>query len=249
MNTHGNVVRLKLTPEGCGPCGMNRFCLAAGLAEQDFAQFAPVVRSTRPLQRGQSLFRCGDRLTHLYLLKAGSMKVYTTTEDGLEQIIRLHLPGDVLGLDAMQEGVHTSTAVALETTTLCMVPWEFIDANVDRIPSLRRRLLRLIGKEIANENERIVLLGQRNARERLAAFLIYLSNRFERRGFSAREFRLSMSRQEIANYLALAIETVSRLFSAFQAEGVLSTDRRFVRVEQLEALRSIATAQGARAAG
>jgi len=212
------------------------------MSKRERLKLGAITRQSRPIQRGQSLYRAGEDLEHLYLIKSGSMKIFSTTEDGLEQIIRFHLPGDLLGLDAMECSVHTSTAVALETTSLCMLPWSQVGVIVDSIPGFFNRLMSIVGKEISTENERIVLLGQRSARERLAAFLLHLSAQFSARGFSKTEFNLSMSRQDIANYLALAIETVSRLFSAFQSDGLVYIDRRFVRIEQFDELRSIVDA-------
>lgn len=234
-----NIVRLR-PRGGCAECSLNRFCLAAGLSSAEMAALAELTHHSRPMPRGHCLFRAGDPLDYLYLIKAGSVKIYASTRDGLEQIVRFHLPGDLMGLDAMGTERHPSTAVAMETTSVCMLPWGALDYIAARVPGLHRQLLRFVGNEIAAENERIVLLGQRAARERLAAFLLYISDQFRRRGFSATEFHLSMSRQEIANYLALAIETVSRLFTAFQNEGLITIERRFVRLERLDALREVA---------
>ncbi|MCC7414367.1 MAG: cyclic nucleotide-binding domain-containing protein [Gammaproteobacteria bacterium] len=239
MGTSDNIVRLHQRVS-CDECSLNRFCLAAGLDAQDTERLSATMRHSRPLPRGHRLFRSGEPLEHLYVIKAGAVKIYSSTADGLEQILRFHLPGDLMGLDAMGEERHMSTAVALETTMVCMLPWHAIDTAMRQIPGLQHQLLRFVGNEIATENERVVLLGQRSARERLAAFLLYLSAQFKRRGLSATEFNLPMSRQEIANYLALAIETVSRLFTSFQGEGLVTIERRFVRLESLEAMRQTA---------
>ncbi len=247
MQIETNIVRLRNHKPGCEACSLSRFCLAAGLSTEEMGVLGETTRQSRPLPRGHRMFRAGDALENLYLIKSGSMKTYHTTPDGLEQILRFHLPGDLIGLDAMGHDRHTSTAVTLETTSACMVPWAAIEGLTRRVPAVQRSLMRFIGNELANENDRVVLLGQRSARERLAAFLLHLSGQFHRRGFSATEFNLSMSRQEIANYLALAIETVSRLFTAFQSEGLLAIDRRFVRVLSLDALAGV-SGTGARAA-
>lgn len=236
MQTDTNIVRLRNHKPGCEACSLSRFCLAAGLNTEEMTILGETTRQGRPLPRGHRLYRAGDALENLYLIKSGAVKTYHTTPDGLEQILRFHLPGDLIGLDAMGQDRHTSTAVTLETTSVCMLPWTAVETLTRRVPAVQRSLMRFIGNELANENDRVVLLGQRSARERLAAFLLHLSAQFQRRGFSATEFNLSMSRQEIANYLALAIETVSRLFTAFQSEGLLAIDRRFVRVLEREAL-------------
>lgn len=243
MNAQDKILRFRQGGSNCEDCRLSQFCLAREMSLEDKARLSGITRQSRPIDRGKALFRAGEELAHLYLIKSGSMKIFSTTEDGLEQIIRFQLPGDIIGLDAMEHDTHRSTAVALETSSLCMLPWPSIEDALKRLPGLYKQLLRIVGKEIATENERIVLLGQRSARERLAAFLLHLSAQFSARGFSALEFNLSMSRQEIANYLALAIETVSRLFSAFQSEGLIHIERRFVRLERLDDLRSIADAE------
>ena len=240
MGATNNVVEIGRGQTSCENCCLNRFCLANGLKAEEVATLNRITRQSRPFSRGAAIFRAGEELEALYVVRSGAVKIFTSAPDGVDQIIRFHLPGDLIGLDAMGSGRHTTTAVALDTTSVCIVPWSAVDSERSPLPVLQSQVLRIVGTELATENERMIMLAQRAALARLAAFLIHLSEQFRRRGFSATEFHLSMSRQEIANYLGLAIETVSRLFSQLQAEDLIDVSRRFVQIRRLEALRQLA---------
>jgi len=240
MSNATKVVRISARQGGCENCSLSRFCLANGLEPEEVGKLGRLTRQSRPFGRGQSIFRAGEELEALYFNGSAAAKIYTSAADGVDQIIRFHLPGDLIGLDAMGSGRHTSTAVALESTSVCSLPWSAVVSTHSPLPVLQQQVLRIVGTELANENERMIMLAQRTARERLGAFLVYLAAQFQRRGFSATEFHLSMSRQEIANYLGLAIETVSRLFSQLQDAGLLEVKRRFIRIRDPRGLRALA---------
>lgn len=234
-----NIVQIEVYKGSCGPCRARGLCLAAGLSDVELQHVEAIVQRGRPLSRGETLYRQGDALDALYAVRSGTVKVVTCTPDGHEQIVRFCLPGEIIGLDGLELDRYTCTAIALDTVSVCRVPLDRLENLADRVPALYRRLLRLVSREVAADHSRQILLGQRGAEERLAAFLLSLSEEYRRRGFSAREFNLSMSRQDIANYLALAVETVSRLFTAFQASGLINVDRRRVTLlarERLQAL-------------
>lgn len=141
-----------------------------------------------------------------------------------------HLPGELIGLDAIAEGDHPLAAKALETTSVCEIPFSDLESLSTRVHGLQHQLLRIMSQEIRDDEHNMVILGQKSAEERLAAFLIGLSNRFKRRGFSDTQFNLSMSRSDIGNYLGLALETVSRLFTRFQNEGLIRVDRKHIEL-------------------
>lgn len=235
----GVVVQMDSFKGACGPCRSRNICLAPGLNDQELMQLEQLVQRSRPLSRGEALFRQGDKLSGIYAVRSGTVKVMTCTPDGHEQIVRFCLPGEILGLDGLEKDRHTSTAIALDTVSACHLPLDRLEALAERVPALYRRLLRLISREVSADHSRQLLLGQRGAEERLAAFLLMLSEEYQRRGFSAREFNLSMSRQDIANYLALAVETVSRLFTGFQSAGLLSVERRSIKLKSIDELRSL----------
>jgi CRP/FNR family transcriptional regulator len=237
-----DISRLKVT---CQDCTLTELCLPRGLDASEIEALDKIVKRRRPLRRGDYLFRAGDSFYSLYAVKAGSVKTFAPTDDGGEQILGFHLPGELVGLDAMQSDLHTCSAMALETTSVCELPFVNLEELSREVPGLQHQLFKLVGKEISNEHGMLLMLGNRSAEERLATFLLSLSSRLHERGFSAQEFNLSMSRHDIANYLGLAVETVSRLFTRFQEEGLLEVERRHITICDLDRLRSMVTANAA----
>ena len=224
----------------CRDCSLAELCLPMGLSAGEIEQLDRIIRRRRPLRRGEHLFEVGDEFHALCAVRSGTIKTHISSGDGGEQVLGFHLPGELVGLDALDDGRHSCVAVALEATTLCELPFQRLTDLCQALPGLNQQLHRLIGREIAQDHGMLLLLGKKSAEERLASFLVSLSNRFRHRGFSAREFHLSMSRHDIGNYLGLAVETVSRLFSSFRGAGLLSVQRRFVRIEDLDRLRAMA---------
>lgn len=198
-----------------------------------------IIKRSRPLHRGDHLFREGDKFQCLYIVKTGSVKTYAPSEDGGEQVLGFHLPGELIGLDAIENATHNCSAKVLETSAICEIPFNHLEELSTSMPSLQHQMYRLLSREISQDENMLTLLGKNNAEERLAAFLMSLSGRFKRRGFSPYDFYLSMSRHEIGNYLGLAVETVSRLFTRFQEEGLLQVERKHIQLTDLERLAQI----------
>ena len=238
-----NVISLDKIKVACRDCSLSTLCLPMGLRPEDVDRLDAIVKRNRPLQRGDTLFRSGDPFRNLYVVKTGAIKTYTQSNSGDEQVVGFHLPGEVLGFDAIQDGNHGCGARALETTAICELPFDRLEDLSANIPSLQHQMFRLLSKEISTEAEMMTLLGRSTAEERVASFLLSLSERFRRRGFSATDFFLSMSRQEIGSYLGLALETVSRLFTRLQDEGVLKVERKHVQILDMTRLRGMVTHQ------
>lgn len=241
--TDPNVISFDKIKVACRNCSLSTLCLPLGLSPDDVDRLDAIVKRNRPLHRGDHLFRGNDKFKSLYVVKTGVVKTYTQGNDGSEQVLGFHLPGELLGLDAIESGAHGCNAKALETTALCEMPFERLEELSASIPSLQHQLFRLLSKEISSEAEMMGLLSKSSAEERLASFLVGLSERFKRRGFSATDFFLAMSRQEIGSYLGLALETVSRLFTRFQDEGILKVERKHVMIQDMDKLRSIVSVQ------
>ncbi len=237
--TARKVISFDTIRVACKNCTLAALCLPRGLAPEDVEQLDGIVKRSRPLQRGDHLFRCGEAFRSLFVVKTGSVKTYATNPTGGEQVLGFHLPGELIGLDAIEKEVHACSAKVLETSAICEIPFSHLEALSNRIPSLQHQLYRLLSKEIGQDTEMLLLLGKKRAEERLAAFLVSLSRRLRRRGLSATDFYLSMSRHEIANYLGLAVETVSRIFSRFHEEGFLEVERKHIQLRDLAALESI----------
>ena len=224
------VVSLKEIKVACQECSLNEICLPVGIGQDDLGRLDSIIDRKRPLTRGDHLFRIGAPFQSLFAVRSGSLKTYATSEEGQEQVMGFHLPGELVGLDAIADGFHPLAARALETTSVCEIPFKDLETLSVQLPGLQRQLLRVMSQEIRDDEQNMVILGQKSAEERLASFLIGLSDRFRRRGFSATQFNLSMSRSDIGNYLGLALETVSRLFTRFQNEELLRVDRKHIEL-------------------
>jgi len=223
----------------CKNCCMANVCLPLGLTAVELEQLIKIIDRHPPMSRGEHLFEIGDHHKSLYAVRSGSIKVYIPTETGEEQVRRFILPGELLGFDAIEGEMHTCAAVALETTSICEFPYQRLEKLCHSFQGLDHELHRLFGKEIANEHDLLQLLAKKNAEARLASFLLDLSSRLKKRGFSEREFNLTMSRHDISNYLGLAVETVSRLFARFQEDGLLTVKRRHIQLQDMAQIRKL----------
>lgn len=224
----------------CKDCSLSHLCLPVGIGEADLALLDQIIKRRHTLKRGEQLFRPGDPFQFVYAVKSGSIKTYAPIRDDADQITGFHLPGEMLGFDAINTEVHQCGAVALETSSLCELPLNRLEEIGHALTSVQRQLLRILSTQILHNQTMQVLLCKKNAEERLAAFLLSLSNRHNCRGFSAQEYHLSMSRQDIASYLGLAEETVSRLFTRFQEQGLTKVVRKHVRLLDLPHLTAMA---------
>ncbi len=237
--TESKVISFEALRVACKNCSLATLCLPMGLTTDDVERLDDIVKRARPLHRGDHVFRNGERFHSLYVVKTGSVKTYAPSTEGGEHVLGFHLPGELIGLDAIEKEVHVCSATVLETSAICEVPFSRLVALSGRIPSLQHHIYRLLSKEIGHDTEMLLLLGKKSAEERLAAFLLSMSKRLHKRGLSPTDFYLSMSRHEIGNYLGLAVETVSRLFTRFQDEGLLKVDRKHVELLDLEAMEAL----------
>jgi len=220
----------------CGDCSLAELCLPRGMKREDLEELEKIIKRVRPLQRGEYLYHSGDKFQQIYAVRSGAIKAYKTTEDGNEQILGFYLPGELLGLDAIDKSEHVCSTVALETSSFCAIPFSRLEELCHKLTGLQHQMYRLMSRELTNENESMLLLGRKSAEEKIATFLINLSSRLHSLGYSATEFRLPMSRQEIGNYLGLTVETVSRIFSRLQKELLISIDRKLIKILDLDAL-------------
>lgn len=198
-----------------------------------------VGSARRRVRRGEYLFHAGVPFHALYGIRAGSFKTVLLTEDGREQVTGFHMAGEVLGLESVGSEVCEGDAVALEDSEVVEIPFAELDALASRDPSLQRELFRLLAGEIQRERALMLLLGSMRAEERLAAFLLNLSKRLSARGWSATQFLLRMTREEIGSLLGLKLETVSRILSRFQAEGLITVRNREITIIEMCALRAV----------
>ena len=226
------------TQVSCSNCSLDNICLPRGLSQTEIDNISQVVKARKTLQRGDFLYREGDHLKGILAIKSGSAKLVANDNHGNEHILNILLPGELLGFDGLSREKHGCAAIALETMTFCILPANSMDQLFQNVPSLTRELFRHSGEKML-EDKNLLVLSKRPAEERLAYFLISLSERLERRGFSSLEFKLSLTRQEIGNHLGLALETVSRLLKKFQDDELIEVQNRFIKIKNLSSLKNL----------
>ena len=198
-----------------------------------------IVKRQQPYQPGQHVFRAGDQSRALFAVRSGCLKTYCATEDGNEQVLGFTLPGELVGLDGMGDDVYASNSIVLETASICELPYDRLEEMCHSLSGLNSQLMRLASKEITADQRLQLLLGRHAADAKLAVFFLSLSTRDKPRDLPATNFNLPMSRQDIGNYLGLAIETVSRQLSRFQEEGLLKVNRREITITDLPRLKAM----------
>lgn len=233
-------VNFKSLKASCQNCSLVELCLPRGLNNSDLSALDDVIQQRRLVQKNENIFNQGEKSGCIYAVRSGSVKTFTTAKNGEEQILGFHLPGEILGLDGMDNQIHSCSGVALDTATICELPIGDLNVLCVKIPGLQQQLLSLISNEITKDHTMLMLLARRNAEQKLATFLINLSGRFKARGYSADEFDLTMSRYDIGNYLGLADETVSRLISRFKDNNIIDANRKKISILDHGALCGVA---------
>lgn len=227
----------------CSACAFSAACLSVGCGKPELSQLHCLVEHVGPVRVGAYAFRMGDPFRAIYGVRSGMVKTCTVDSEGREQVLGFYLPGEVVGLNAIYPDRFPCDAVALEPTQFCRFSFPAMSALASRLPALQQHLFRLLSKELGSTAQ---LAADHSADERIADFLLDLGERFEMRGFSGTHFRLSMSRGDIANYLRLAPETVSRVLTRFRSQGAIDIEGRSVVLRDRAALRASARATVAR---
>lgn len=232
------VVEEPCVPIACADCGIYNLCLAVG-GDVDLSLLNTLVKNRRTYKRGEPLFSIGEPYRAVFAIRSGSVKTSVLTDDGRIQVTGFHIAGELMGLNSLVADRYNCEARALETTSVCEVPFERYEELVAQVPGLQHQMLKIMSQEIIHNQEMMLLLGKKRAEERLASFFVNLSRRLKRHGQPAEELRLSMSRSDIGDYLGLAEETVCRVISRFEEESLISTQRRIVRLNQPVRLQAI----------
>jgi CRP/FNR family transcriptional regulator len=218
----------------CSVCNLREVCLPCGLPGSDRELLDGLVYTRRRVKRGESLYRVGSGFESLYAVRSGFFKSRVVLVDGRDQVTGFHMAGEVLGMDGIGSDSHTADLIALEDSEVCVIPYARLEE-----PALQRQLHKVMSRELVRDQGVMMLLGTMRAEERLAAFLLNLSQRFLARGYSPDEFHLRMTRDEIGSYLGLSLETVSRLFSRFHDEGLIVVQQKHVRILDIPALKAV----------
>lgn len=231
--------RLVCSTVSCANCCLKGVCLPSGLSQDDLEAFDELATVKRRIARGASLYRSGDMFEALYAVRSGAFKSVGVSRNGDEKVTGLHLPGEVMGLDAIDAGNHSYNSVALEDSEVCVIPYTKLTALAQRMPDLQTRLLRTLSSDISRDHGLMLLLGSMTAEQRIAAFLLSLSRRYEKLGYAASRFNLRMTREDIGSYLGLTLETVSRLMSRFQRDGLIAAHQREIELKDVAGLADI----------
>ena len=230
---------LRPPPDGCSGCNLRDLCLPFGLSADARKKIDPLVGRRRSVRRLEPLYRSGDPFLSLYAVRAGFFKTCVTGESGREQVTGFQMAGELLGFDGIGTELHTCDAIALEDSQVCVIPYGQLELLSRQFTDLQRQFHKIMSREIVRDHGVMLLLGSMRAEERLAAFLLNLTQRLEARGFSSSALVLRMTREEIGTYLGLKLETVSRCFSKFQEDGVLQVRQRHIRVLDPAALQQM----------
>lgn len=223
----------------CSSCILNDICLPVGMSRHDISLLDNFVQERVRVPKGMALFELGDTAAAIYGLRSGALKTQLQDAGGQVQITGFVLPGEIIGMDSMVDNTHMSNAIALEDSEVCVIRLEDIDRISPHLPVLQQQFRRLMSMEINRSHQMVMTLGTLRSEQRVAAFLLNISQRLTALGYSSYDFILRMSREEIGNYLGLTLETVSRLFSRFARENLIRIKQREVTILNMDALREL----------
>ena len=233
MNSH----KCHVSPHvNCSSCRLSALCLPISLELEDIGKLEEIVQRGRPIHKTDRVYHAGDVFKAVYAVRSGAVKTVNVTHDGREQITGFYLPGEIIGMDGIATNYHTNSAIALETSAVCEIPFSRLEELSSQLPNLQRRFFQLMSMEIAHDQQLITLLSKNSAEERIAALLLSISSRNRSRGLSADEFYLPMSRSDMGNYLGLTIETVSRVMGRLHKQGVIALDKKHVVINNMKQL-------------
>lgn len=223
----------------CNSCNMREICIPMGLKHEELERLSSLIAVRKRVKKGAALYRGGEEFTSLYAVRTGVFKTVVSAADGHDQVTGFHMASDMMGLDSVHNHQHASSAIALEDSEVCVVPFGQLEDLSHDMPAFQHQLHRMMSREIVREHNAMLLLGSMRADARLAAFLLDLIQRLTRRGYSSHQLVLRMTREEIGSYLGLKLETVSRMFSKFVEDGLIEVKLRDVRILKPDGLEAI----------
>jgi len=233
----------------CRTCSLNVLCVPHSLTEKETEIVNAEVKRSNPVQQNDNVFEVGEKFNSLYVVRSGAIKTFSVDQEGDERVIGFYLPGEMFGMDAIHSGYHISSAKALETTAVCEIPYDRLDALSSQIHNLQTHMYRLLSKEISEDQRLQLQLTKSTSEERIGNFLLNLSNRYQQRHLSPTSFCLPMARTDIANYLGMAVETVSRILTRLQKREILHVVGKEVKILDLLGLCKISRVDEAEALG
>ncbi len=219
---------------------MRELCLPAGLRPDEVSELDRMIQKKQQVKVDQYLFHEGDIAQAIYAVRVGSFKSFRLREDGVWQIVGIHLPGELFGMDALADQHHRVSVQAMETSNVCALPLAELASLSIRIPTLGRQIMRMTSRELNTSYENHELLGRRSAQERVALFLCRYADRRRNSGLKADSFDMAISRQDLSNYLGLQLETVSRAFRQLKDSGCITASRSLLEIKDINKLRELA---------
>lgn len=226
----------------CVNCRLSHICLPLSMQLDDIDRLSRIIQHRRPLQKNQYLYRVNEPFRSIYAVRSGTVKTTILSERGQEKITGFYLPGELVGLDGIAENRYTCSVIALETTSVCEIPFAQLEALSAQMPSLQRNVLQMLSREITHDQQRISLVSKSSAEQRIVALLVSLSRRHEARQLSPHEFRLPMSRTDMGNFLGLTIETVSRVLGRLHSQKIIHLNKKELRILDFSHLLDISEA-------
>jgi CRP/FNR family transcriptional regulator len=233
-------IAISTSAVACSSCNLRDLCMPIGLSSTEIEQIDRVVSNRRRVSKGQALFSAGQAFNAMFAVRSGFFKTLITAPDGREQVTGFQMAGEILGMDGIVNAQHTCDAIALEDAEVCVMPYDNMESISRDFPSLQNHIHRVMSRELVRDQGMMMMLGSMRAEERLAAFLVNLTQRLTARGFSASEMVLRMTREEIGSYLGMKLETVSRTFSKFVDEALIEVKQRHIKIVNMDGLRTLA---------
>lgn len=221
----------------CSKCSLNKFCLPVGLTNSDMTQLEDIIETSKNYQQNEAVYQAGDKFNKIYAVKSGIFSTVALDANGNEHIIGFHLPGELFGLDAIYSGRYISSPVAVTSSSVaCSIDYQELSKLATSLPSLQNQLMCLMSKEVHFSHSAV---GETSAEQKIAGFILNLSMRYQQRGYSPTRFQLLMPRKDIANYLAMAPETVSRMFKRLVNNGLLTIEQSEITINDLDKLKQM----------
>ncbi len=227
----------------CEQCRLSALCLPIALHDEEIVRLDAIVKHPKPLQKGNRIYFEGDEFTSVYAVRSGCIKTYKTTEEGEELVTGFYFPGEIFGSDGIVNKYYMVSAEALDTTAICEIPFNQLEKLSSEIPELMHRFYEVMSNEIVQDQQFIAMLNKSNSELRLASLLLNISSRITREQDYAANFSLPMTRGDIANYLGLTIETVSRIIGKFKKSGLIEISGNNVSINTIPKLRQLTEGQ------
>ncbi|MAZ79134.1 MAG: transcriptional regulator FNR [Gammaproteobacteria bacterium] len=240
MNSSVTKIKFRDLKVRCENCSLKDLCLPRSLNIQELEKLDRVVRTEKIESKNKSIFKQGESSGSIFAVKSGSIKTFTTARNGDEQILGFHLPGELIGLDGLDNMIHSCSAATLEPTSVCELPIKELNVLCVKMPGLQRQLMNLISNVISGDHEMLLMMAKCDSNQKFSRFIISLTKRYMDRGIAPDQYKLVMTRTDIGNYLGVSKETISRLIKRFQEKKVLSIKNNIVTITNKDKLYEIA---------